>query len=253
MARMKSHWFRFSLRTLLLLLTVLCVWLGIQVNSVRRQREAVAVLSNARASIKYHYQIELPTWLRQYEVADYFRTVDEVGIGYPKAGKAALNVLVKLPQISNFAFEGTGNDNGITDKDLTPLSELRQLEALRITDAHVNGSILASLRNPGRLKILTLCKTEIDDDALRHLEKMTMLEALALAETHITDAGLVHVRDLRNLEVIWLFDTSITDAALEHLKGLKKLTRIDLRNTQVSEAGVDKLGAALPNANIVWP
>src|SRR6476659_4651164 len=62
MARMKSRWFRFSLRTLLLLITALCVWLGIQVNAARRQREAVAAILKAGGRVHYDYEIVPQPW-----------------------------------------------------------------------------------------------------------------------------------------------------------------------------------------------
>jgi hypothetical protein len=40
----RRRWFRISLRTLLLLVTVLCIWLGVKVNLARRQKEAIAAL-----------------------------------------------------------------------------------------------------------------------------------------------------------------------------------------------------------------
>ena len=47
----RPRWLRFSLRTLLVVMTVLCVWLGIKVNAARRQKEALtAVLNAARQS-----------------------------------------------------------------------------------------------------------------------------------------------------------------------------------------------------------
>jgi hypothetical protein len=56
MAGMKSRWFRFSLRTLLLVIAVLCVWLGIQVNAARRQKEAVAAIQKAGGEINFDFQ-----------------------------------------------------------------------------------------------------------------------------------------------------------------------------------------------------
>jgi hypothetical protein len=39
--RPKRCWFRFSLRTLIAVVTVLCIWLGIQVNAARRQPASI--------------------------------------------------------------------------------------------------------------------------------------------------------------------------------------------------------------------
>ena len=36
----RRRWLRFSLRSLLILITILCVWLGVKVNQARRQKEA---------------------------------------------------------------------------------------------------------------------------------------------------------------------------------------------------------------------
>ena len=37
----KRRWFRFSLRTMFVLVTVLCVWLGYQLNWIRQRREEI--------------------------------------------------------------------------------------------------------------------------------------------------------------------------------------------------------------------
>src|SRR5262245_10359599 len=99
MARMKK-WFRFSLRTMLVLITALCIWLGFQVNAARRQREAVAAILKVGGSVKYDFQMVLnptipsplnvsykslkdasppgPAWLRHLIGDEYFQDVVEV-------------------------------------------------------------------------------------------------------------------------------------------------------------------------------
>ena len=271
---MKTRWLRFSLRTLLLLIMALCVWLGIQVNAARRQKEAVAVIEKVGATVIYDYQVLLPpagatwlrrvvdhqqlppgpTWLRQQIGDDYFRTVVSVFINLRlDRQKAALDELAKLPHVREFVFVDGGTGIGVSDKDFTALSEFRQLEWLTLDVARVKGTILGSLPNPGRLKLLSLNGTDADDATMKHIEKMTSLERLFLHGSHVTDAGLVHLRDLTNLEHLGLNDTNITDAGLQHLYGLKMLTLLGLRGTQVSEAGISALRAALPNAKIAWP
>ena len=262
---MKSRRFRFSLRTMLVLTAALCVWLGIQVNAARRQREAVAVLLNARAIILYDYQVVPhqagvdrlppgPAWLRELIGDDYSRTVVAVIIR-PEATiqKSVLDELAKLPYVREFGLMGDLWRTEISDNDLAALREFHQLEWLNLVDVHLSGSILATLSYPGRLKILRLNGTDADDAALKYCEKMMLLEILDLGGTRVTDVGLVHLRNIKNLDDLRLNDTRITDAGLEHLHGLKKLTYLHLQRTRVSEAGVSALRAALPNANIMWP
>src|SRR5262249_33874449 len=150
--------------------------------------------------------------------------------------KAALNELAKLPHVREFELVDGGMGIGISDKDLTALSELRQLKVLRFQNVHVTGSILASLPNPERL--IDLEGTDADDATIKHIERMTSLERLSLHGSHVTDAGLVHLRSLANLEHLGLDDTNVTDAGLQHLYGLKKLTLLGLLGTRVSEAGI---------------
>ena len=54
----RRRWFRFSLRMLLVVVTVLCVWLAIKVNAARRQKEAVAAILSAGGTVNYDYQLK---------------------------------------------------------------------------------------------------------------------------------------------------------------------------------------------------
>ena len=53
----RRRWFRFSLRMLLVVVTVLCVWLGFKVNAARRQKEAVEAILKAGGQVSYDYQL----------------------------------------------------------------------------------------------------------------------------------------------------------------------------------------------------
>jgi len=77
----RRRWFQFSLRTLLVLLTVLCVWLGVTVNRARKQREAVAAIEALGGYVRYEYQYGSgqeppgPKWLRELIGEEYFVSV----------------------------------------------------------------------------------------------------------------------------------------------------------------------------------
>ena len=79
----RRRWFQFSLRTLFVLLTVLCVWLAVTVNRARKQREAVAAIEAVGGMVLYEHQYDDseppgPKWLRELVGDEYFVSVDVV-------------------------------------------------------------------------------------------------------------------------------------------------------------------------------
>ena len=57
----RRRWFQYSLRTLLVLVTVLCVfcvWLGLVSERARKQREAVAAIEAMGGVVYYDYQVD---------------------------------------------------------------------------------------------------------------------------------------------------------------------------------------------------
>ena len=60
--RLRRRWLRFSLRTFLLVLTGLCIWLGVNVNQAQQQKEAVAALERSarRCSTRINVAREIP-------------------------------------------------------------------------------------------------------------------------------------------------------------------------------------------------
>ena len=88
----KRRWFRFSLRALLVVVTVLCLWLGIKVNSVRNQKQLVAKVRELGGKVKYDYEfgpdpfspLDPPAemdWLSKKLGVDYFHDVVSVTFG----------------------------------------------------------------------------------------------------------------------------------------------------------------------------
>ena len=278
----RRRWFRFSLRLLFVVMTVLCIWLGIQVNAARRQKEAVAAILRAGGEVNYDYQMMPdpivpamggfsisffsmfyadrnvsppgPTWLRNQFGDEYFRTAVQgyIHLYDPVAARAAISGLANLHAVK--CVQLFGPDREIEDSDLNPLGQLDHLERLWLWRTHVTGVFLAQIRHPGSMTQLSLEENDIDDAAMAHIGNMTSLENLDLEENaRITDAGLVHLRKLTNLKVLALNATGITDAGLKHLIGLNCLSYLDLSNTQASRNGIRELQKSLPNCQIRSP
>ncbi len=114
---------QFSLRTFLVVLTIVCVWFGWQVNRANRQRQAVAWVLEIGGSVKYDYEVDdkgntiadakptSPEWLPDF--------YDQV-------------VYVYL--------------TGMPVSDLTPLANLKSLERLYLWDTRVSEEQITKLR-----------------------------------------------------------------------------------------------------------
>src|SRR5262245_18603147 len=121
-AQPRRRWLRFSLRTLLVAMTILCVWLGLKVNAARRQREAVAAIAKSGAIIRYDYEMISvpgspntlgynpnaappgPAWLRGFLGEDFF--CDVIGIFFPGSTitESDLSQLAKFPELKSVTF-----------------------------------------------------------------------------------------------------------------------------------------------------
>jgi hypothetical protein len=249
----RRRWFRFSLRMLLVVVTVLCLWLAMQVNAARRQKEAVEMILKAGGSVDYDFQAlpDLPSgaiafhqggepWEPQWLLAilgrDFFHNVISVNLG----------------------------NSVISHEELTQLSNLSKLRLLDLGAVKVRDSDsdparpimdgdLVLLRSCPILVVLALDHTQITNAGMQEIEPLVKLNCLGLEHTLIDDAGIECVCQLHHLARLFLDGTKVTDAGLKYLYGLKKLSDIHLPNTQVTSDGIRELQNALPNTKIYGP
>jgi hypothetical protein len=238
----KPRRFRFSLRALLLLVTIASAgfgWLGYKVRQVQRQKEAVVAIEKLGGSVVYDYEIDMngsmlqrptprgPIWLR-------------AAIGD--------DLLVNVVRVNGFnRLRGP-----VRDADLLSLQELTQLSYLNLILTKISDAGLVHLRGLTKLQVLYLELTSVTDAGLVYLEELNRLKVLSLARTQITDAGLTRLRMLTQLEQLNLDRTSVTDAGLVHLHGLTNLREVSIEQTAVTPEACQALQTALPNLKISW-
>jgi hypothetical protein len=280
---------RFSLRTLLILLTIICVVLGIIVSRAERQRRAVAAIVKAGGEVAYDYEILAaldegdevdlpgPDWLCRLLGVDYFGTViwarltptptplspdcapDEVAAhlgrlpGLEKLLMSDTHIsrkgLAELSGLKKLRELGLDGTH-VTDADLAPLAELTSLEKLRLDGTKITGPGLAHLSKLTHLKELSVTGTHVDDAGLAHLRGLTSLEELSLMGTQVTDAGLPHLAALPNLYSLDLAVTPVTATDLAPLHGLSRLRWLYVDAKQKARPGATRLQQALPNCTI---
>lgn len=218
--------FRFSLRTLLLLVAICSVgfgWLGYKMRQASQQWEAVRAMQKSEFTVFYDYEFDTdgnhnyrtipptPAWLRKLFGDDFFANVAGVGL----------------------------KDRPVTDADFAHLQELTHLKILELTNAEITNGRLTYLRGMSQLQALSLSKnSQITDDGVAIIQKLKQLKRLFLSETHVTDAGLTHLEPLSNLVWLDLGETQVTDAGLVHLQKMADLRNLFLTGTQVTDAGL---------------
>lgn len=165
----KLRWYQYSLRTLLIWVTlfaVVCSWAAVKMQQARGQKEAVAVLLKKGASIGYDYErVQVPpsfppipgakppgpAWLRKLIGKDFFINVTMIELCF----------------------------TDVTDADLK----------------HLDGMT--------HLHYLNLQHTEITDAGLEHLKGLKELNRLFIDNTKITDSGAADLKKaLPNLEIV---------------------------------------------------
>ncbi|MEX0613622.1 MAG: hypothetical protein WD229_16005 [Pirellulales bacterium] len=229
-ARLRRRWLQYSLRWLLVIVTLSGIGLGLVVRRAERQRKAVA---EVRASGEAWYKFEVspppavrgelpgPDWLCRLLGVDYFAEVTNATLAF-----------------------------SATDATVAHLSGLTSLKELSLYGTRVTDPGLAHLSGLTSLQWLSLDRTQVGDAGLAYLSGLTSLQVLWLDGTQVGDAGLAHLSGLTSLRELSLEGTQVGNPGLAHLSGLTSLRVLSLRGTQVTDAGYRRLQAALPKCRI---
>ena len=236
----KRRWLRFSLRSLLVVIAVLCIWLGMEVNRVREQKQAVEMITRLGGRVSYDYwdnAIRQPG-IRQRMAMANIQQGPPVVIEPP--GPKWLRGLVGDEYFQNLSTVGFV-DTPVTDADLELLKNQNSLWCLRLWETQITDTGLRHIRRLRNLLILDLRNAHVTDAGLVHIGKLNNLRGLGLGYTQVTDAGLEHVRRLADLESLGLSHTRVTDDGIAHLSGLTELWSLDLDGTEITDAGLAHL------------
>ena len=220
--QLKRRWLRLSLRTLLSVVTVACLWLGWNVR-VSQQREAVEWVTARGGTIRYDFEIDGngrfignnkqpgPDWIRNRIGIDHLATV--VSVRWSPKAPGQLSDNLAHTQVNN----------------LSPLNQLRSLRYLNLSCTKIID--VTQLCDLPRLKHLDLYNTQVSDVAL--LGDLTSLNYLNLSCTTVSDISPLD--DLTRLNHLGLYRTQVSDVT--PLADLRNLNVLDLSVTRVSDVG----------------
>jgi hypothetical protein len=268
------HRLKISLPAMMLLILVLSMWLGWQVNRAREQREAVAAVRRYGGWVHYDFEFVndkltsgrspwAPRWLRTMLGDEFFQEVRQVSLVYDDStGKRYDNANVvacddvlarvsRLPGLRSLLLK----ESQATDEGMRHIGRMRGLEDLLIWDARsvTDGGVahLAGLKN---LKNIHISHSNLTDASLALLSGLPAIETLSLQQNHFSDEGLTRLTGKERLKRLYigLGDLRVTDAGLAHLGDFKQLEAVDVQNCKATSRGLERLVKDLPNLKELW-
>ncbi len=203
---LKPRWYQFSLRTLLMAMTVLCVGPGSYVayhqRKVRQQQSAVAAIEQLGGYVFYDEKAPARSGLARLILGDN-----------------------SFGNVNGVDFNPLKTENRqITDADLRHLQAFPRLNHLVLKNCRqITDAALGELSGLTSLQYLYLNDTPITDAGLVHLSGLTNLEELSLTHTQVTGPGLGQLSSLTKLQFLYLYSTRIpSDGVDEIQKALPK-------------------------------
>jgi len=253
----RRRWLRFSLRTMAVLLTVVCLFLGwIGPKWIDAQREAAIVkkLTKTAALIQYDYQRVLnpgepdpvpkgPFLLRYLFGKHIFSRVTKVHFHNDSKPNAASPFLPQLKELRSVYF---GSGEKLTDATAQALAHCENLSRIGITSGVLSADQLAALSRVESIQHLSLKDESASDECLRQLRRFPNLKSLSISSKLTTDAGLDAIADVASLETLEIpYVPLVTD---DGMKPLHRLTQLKvLRNDRGFGASNQMTEACLPD------
>jgi hypothetical protein len=257
----KERLVRFSLRTALAVVTLLCILLGWWVVRAERQRVAAEAVRDVGGRVHYTYEFDstgvwldkpqpwAPAWLRRTIGEDLFITLDGVYFDARQVDDETVGRIVpKLRRVSTLRWLEL-RDSSISDAALERIAELTQLERLLIRSSagdsaprtQITDTGLAQLKTLHRLRHLSLGDCTINGSAFKYLGALRTLDEIDLRDTDFNDASAHHLRQFPRLKYLNLWKTPITDAAIVEIAHLDRLEELYFWDAQLTDRAAAEL------------
>ncbi len=156
----RRRWLRFSIRTMLVVVTLLCAWLALVIVPGQRQQRTVAKIRSMNASSRAFYDYEFyggpeprgPEWLRQWLGDAYFQQIARAEILLDGKDDVTLDELTNLPGLEQLSHPG----HAAGERWAAQLARLRKLEYLSIYSDDLTDRGLEQLAGATALRQLNI-------------------------------------------------------------------------------------------------
>ena len=264
LSRRPRPWFlRFSLRFLMLSITIACISFAIFLNRLERQKRMVATIEKLGGSVRYDYQyipyagasynvsrMRVPQYWQSQLGIDFFHAVVDVKLS-DTGEKPPLEEIARcLPRTTQLFVPGKYLD----DESFKQIGKMKCLKSLYVYQARqVTDKGIAHLAGLKDMTNLHITSTKMTDKSFSVFGEMESLSVLFLYGNYITDEGIQQLSPLKalvrlnvcgkqadpdaNRETV---TNPITDSSLAIFSGLPSLTMLEVRDTIINDWAIEK-------------
>lgn len=239
----KTDRFRFSLRSLLLLMLVVVLAIGFWARGWHRQKRLAAIVAAHNGDLRYRFQNQedvvrpvrdakpwAPAWLVSRFGLDAFCRADSVV--FPDDAKLSTHELKEILVNSGLRSLVLPNVT-LDDETVDQIACLENLQHLFLDNSNLSDTQLRKIVRLSDLGSLGLAGTNVTGDGLDALKNMPKLGWFVLDSSQVTATGLHHIRN-SSVTSLWIVGTEGTVAKIADLPNL-----VYLAFDNVDDASID--------------
>src|SRR5262245_32483310 len=188
---------RFSVRTLVIVLTLLALVLGLYIVPAQRAQVAADTLQESGCELHWSYQMIGGKWDPQATSGVRPELLSLLGPAYFHRA-----VELRCPQLDAM------HSKPAAEALVRYLPALRQLNSVELAPGVATDDVLAAIAKLPGLQSLTISGPEISDKGLAHIGRLTLLRSLSIRSPQLTDWGIAHLKALSSLRSLQVNTTS---------------------------------------------
>lgn len=224
-ARPRRRWYQFSIWSMLVLLTLVCVaaayWRR-TVTAYEGQAAAAEEITKIRGWVTFRRAV--PEWLRWLPLADRCNKVVEVNLQERDFCEGSLQPLAQLPDVERLYLARSS----VSDKDLDYVGKLTKLRRLSLWRTDITNEGLKQLEGLAELRLLDIHGNRFLDErsleCLRHWPRLRLL----IHDFPVTERGLRLLAEHPDVPVTGLRAGRVSDRGLDDLVKLQRLDRLTI-------------------------